>query len=458
MVQLLLSRDEKAWDELVHEVGRGSSSLQPETALALLEEAAFEEWSRLAEQRLMQSDQITIVGRPLRAFRLWLIDSALQALPDDDPRRFDLRFRRLQYEPGEDGGFEAGRALLDDLTSSHASPAIIAEVARLTVRGAFTVRDYGAALELARIAHRAYASADQPQRGAVARRQEAAALLYLGELEAGFRLYGELLHEPGPLFGGGGTFVYSPATNAWEAALDEVAAVGAWAEHSTPEWVRAVGGLAERCDHDEQREHLWKLFEDHMDRLLDESERPESDIEVIVRQSGERDLFETSLRALHRYRDVFPSDGWAADQLHVVQRHCDARRLIERLDDEDAHEAIDALSRMLRDMSHDGSLGETNLTFDITDKLVARLLEDRDERAVDVQRLLLDDKLEKYGECPAAWLERQNLGTVLAALGRRDDAVAELETALAAQRDYFGDEHPHVQMTRRNLGRIRDVE
>lgn len=62
-----------------------------------------------------------------------------------------------------------------------------------------------------------------------------------------------------------------------------------WAQSSTPEWVRAVGGMAERTG----RSDLWERFEAHLTRMVDGSPSPASDLEVVIRQAGERDLRRT---------------------------------------------------------------------------------------------------------------------------------------------------------------------
>ncbi|MBZ0116532.1 MAG: hypothetical protein K8H88_06050 [Sandaracinaceae bacterium] len=126
------------------------------------------------------------------------------------------------------------------------------------------------------------------------------------------------------------------------------------------------------------------------------------------------------------------------------------------------------LERLMR-IDPDGAIGEALAHFDtlaprdlaesgeghaVVELLLGALTTRQDRRAVHVAQRILDAKLELWGECPAVWLERQNLGGVLAELGQIDEGRALVVDARARLAAELGDDHPHVAMCDRNLARI----
>lgn len=90
----------------------------------------------------------------------------------------------------------------------------------------------------------------------------------------------------------------------------------------------------------------------------------------------------------------------------------------------------------------------------LVELLLTALTERSDPRALPVAERILDAKLELWGECPATWLERQNLGGVLAELGRVEEGRALVLAARASLVEELGEGHPHVAMCDRNLARM----
>ena len=451
----LVARDAAAWRELVVPLGRGDERpLDPELAAALLDAAPFDEWLSTAERALQETDEFLMIGTPIRRFRQWFIASSLATLPDGDARRWPIRRYQLMHDPSRDGGYAEARSLLEELKAAGAPKGEFAEVALLVVKGSFVERELEAALEHATLAENLFTTMGDHERASVAARQLGAAHLYLHNLEQAFQCLQEPMKRRGPLFGGGGTHISRKAPDEIEEAISEAATIASWAESSTPEWVRAVGGMAERWKDPAEAELLWRQFEKFLSLMLDNGQNHESDIEVVVRHSGQRGLTRTPLRALERYIERFPDDEWAERQVEIIERHVEVDDIIARLKDQ-PEESAERLQTLFDSFSTDGTLGEDSLSFRVVDALTNHYLESGDERAIEVQRRVLDHKLAAFGECPAAWLEEQNLGTVYAQLGRGDEALATLESALRKQVEYFGDDHPAPAMTRRNIERLR---
>jgi TorA maturation chaperone TorD len=99
-------------------------------------------------------------------------------------------------------------------------------------------------------------------------------------------------------------------------------------------------------------------------------------------------------------------------------------------------------------------LAEDAAGHGLVEFLLDVLLARNDLRAITIAQSLLDAKLALWGESPAAWLERHNLGGTYAQLGQ----VAKGKELVTAARDallaMFGANNPHVQMCERTLGRI----
>lgn len=455
----LAARDEETWAALTQATDR-EFEIWPELVNEMLTLHPIDWWRQVSRSVIEADDSFFTKGGPIRNFESWLIRSALDALPPDDAETFALRRFLVENAPGSDGGFEAAKLLLSDIEAAlrtAESPELeqlAPEVELLVAKGAFTIFDFEGAYSAARGAARTFRRQRRNDRYWFAQRQVGAACIGTGEFEEAFAIFEKALSTRGPLFGGG-VSVTRTAANPQLEAVQEMVTICAWADLTTPEYVRAIGGLAERWDQDDEVKvgYLWRQYEAAAERMFAASRNPESDIEVVVRQSGQRGLVDAPTRALVAYLREYPEDEWAHRQLDILGRYARLDMLAAKLDDE-TDVAIDGLFELFDDVMARDALEDGNFGFRVTDTLIDALLAHEDDRAVDVQQHLLDHKLQMWGECPAAWLERQNLGSVLSTLGRKDEARALIEDALGRLRAHFGDDHQHVRMAERNLARI----
>ncbi|MFY0540686.1 hypothetical protein [Nannocystis pusilla] len=70
--------------------------------------------------------------------------------------------------------------------------------------------------------------------------------------------------------------------------------VAGWAVATRPEWVRALGGLAERADEEDEPAALWARFEAALAEMIATSSDPAEDVEVVPAQARERKLWRTA--------------------------------------------------------------------------------------------------------------------------------------------------------------------
>ena len=274
--QKLVERDVTTWQALIHEVVR-DDAFEPNGALAqrLLEQRdEISEWVAFAHETIEEDDRLFTKSTPRRRFEARFIRSSLEVLPAGDEELFDLRFRLLTIDPTFDGGLAQAIALLEDLAASPqpVDPEFIAEVCLLAVKGAFTHHDWAKAASYAQMASRGFRASQNEDRYRFSQRRLGAAKIGVGELQAGFEIFDEALTAPGPLFGGGGVTIFSPAETERDEAVHEMEATSAWATLWTPEYVRAIGGLAERWDDGAQRAWLWDRFASALGAMFDASE------------------------------------------------------------------------------------------------------------------------------------------------------------------------------------------
>src|SRR5690606_35674386 len=208
----------------------------------------------------------------------------------------------------------------------------------------------------------------------------------------------------GPLFGGVGAFLLrgDDDEDPLDAALDEAATIASWASRTTPEWVRALGGIAERSG------LTWTRFEQALEAMLAASTNPLSDLEVVARQAGQRGMVRTALAAAEALAARFPEDLEAAA---IAAPHLAAAGQVDR--------ALALFSAVARDPR---TIAETSSGHALVEALVRELVARGDRRALEVQQRLVDAKHELWGECPALALERHNLATIHAELGDHAEA------------------------------------
>ncbi len=449
----LLATDPESWTTFVEMFAEGEPDLpiDAEFAKELIAETGVGPVEDNARQYFEQSEKFFTTMTGMRRFRDWLYAGVLEGTTASDPETWAVRFLKLRSNPGEDGGYAEALELYQAMKVGDAKDVTLGAMAQLVVRGTYVTRDYTESLKYAQAASQHYIDAKDAAGASNASRKLGVALLYNGQVQAAFKVFASALQSRGPMFGGGGTTIYTKAPNEREEAIDEIQAIAEWADAKTPEWVRAVGGLAERWP--EEADYLWPVYEQYVTMLFEETHNPESDIEVIVRQSGQRGLMETPARAIDIYLEFFPEDDWAWDQKKFIGEFRRVEDLIA-LKDSDFEKMVEGLTEILNEMRDKGELGERNLSFQVIDALVDGLVEAKDARALDVQKDIWEYKLDKYGECPAAWLEEQNYGTILIQFDRPDEARTHIQNALDKLKNQFGPEHPHVQMARRNLDRL----
>ena len=157
---------------------------------------------------------------------------------------------------------------------------------------------------------------------------------------------------------------------------------------------------------------------------------PDTTVEAIVTPRADRPLGAGTSLALEvvRLERLMPSDPDAATT--------------------EALHRFDALAA--------SDIAEDTAGHTLVELLLAVLIQRRDRRARRVAQRLLDAKLELWGECPSAWLERQNLGGVLVELGDLAEGRALIEDARARLVAAVGEDPPHVAMCDRNLTRLAE--
>jgi len=125
------------------------------------------------------------------------------------------------------------------------------------------------------------------------RRSRGASLLVLERLDEAFAVLELAMEKKGPLFGGGGAFAMVRGEGKRAQALQEAASICGWAALTTPEWVRALGGIAQGFDDPK----LWERFDRALRTMLEGSERPGEDLGVVLRQASQRRFRKTVTRA-----------------------------------------------------------------------------------------------------------------------------------------------------------------
>jgi hypothetical protein len=240
------------------------------------------------------------------AFRDWFAAGVQSTRAATDPAALEIRFAVLN-DSVPDEAFALTTALVADARLAWSGTEDLLPVLLLLQRRALEEHAYATALDAATEAEAlAIALGDSCSAG-VAKRARGATLLRAGRLNEAFETLDPLLTEPGPLFGGSGASVSDDATDLRECALDEAATVARWCDATTPEWVRALGGIAERFSDPalgevSQGPALWERFEKALDAMVAASVNCASDLEVVIRQATQREFTRTADAASKRAR------------------------------------------------------------------------------------------------------------------------------------------------------------
>lgn len=316
----LRNEDPAAWDELIHAVASDDGPAPDAKWGALIVHGPAKKWEELAYAAIDRSEVYFTSITPMRAFRRWFTESVLLALGPDDPRGWELRYNRINLDPGEDGGVAAATEFLVDIKAAGGRHEdFCGEVLLLIVKGAFINRQFAVAQKMARQAVELFRENDNAPRLNFALRRLGVAELYVHNWELGLQCLEAALQQRGPLFGGGGSMVIQYSDEPLEFAIDEIRDIAAWASVTTPEWVRAFGALALVIPDPALAESWQKKFREMVADLAESSSNPESDIEVITRHAVQRDQYQVAAIALEVWIDVHPDDDWAAEQLAGVR-------------------------------------------------------------------------------------------------------------------------------------------
>jgi hypothetical protein len=265
----------------------------------LRREESFETWCRTASMAagVCNSPWFATVASATRPWLAWFFAGLAKIRAADDPVMLGARFARLIRDTSDDL-LSQTRDLASDARRVWGTSVPFAHVLLLLSRRASeeSAHEEGAA---AREAESLFEAAGETQDAAFARRLRGAALLRLQRLEEAFEALDPVMVKRGPMFGGGGSFRFGgEKRDARSEVLEEAAAIAAWADGVTPEWVRALGGIAERFSNQKLGDaskgaELWARFERAFGAMLAASRDPDEDVEVVIRQASQRKLRKT---------------------------------------------------------------------------------------------------------------------------------------------------------------------
>lgn len=257
----------------------------------LLREPSPGRWLDIASRALfgIDSDVFLTTKRAMDPFQAWLGDGIIAARGATAQASLEIRLAR---EMREAKGSPVTRAIVEDLRALDwglLADALILHARRLAEEDA-----YGEAIDALLEAERIFGAASDG--AAFARRLRASNLLRLQRLEEAFAILDEEMREKAAGGGGGAARFSATPENKWDAAIAEAAQVAVWAVLTTPEWVRALGGMAQRAD-GATKKTLWQRFERALVAMVDSSKNPGSDLEVVIRQAKHRKLLKTARAA-----------------------------------------------------------------------------------------------------------------------------------------------------------------
>lgn len=226
---------------------------------------------------------------------------------------------------------------------------------------------------------------------------------------------------------------------AWRAARVAAEAVpdSGWAQVVASHCARVVGDEVGAARH----ERLAAPLELDEEELADEDELWLQGAQA----AADRGAHDDAERALDRALAL------ASHEERLERRPIGVRVLAARDPAAGVRAALELHAELAQDRER---LAEHHVGHAAVELALKLLLAVGDRRALAVQQTLVDAKLALWGECPSAWLERHNLGTVHAELGELAEARALIAPALAALEAQHGPEHGHVALARRSLARV----
>jgi hypothetical protein len=231
---------------------------------------------------------------PMARFRQWLLGGIHARWGASHPAAMWLRLEDLSATADEDA-LERARALVEDVEHAAVPAQLRSEALLLLARRAYERREIDEGIAAVR-----HAAALDPEVANRAARLEGALLLSARRVDEALERLAPVMTTRGPLFRG--TPRHGGMSDPLDHALDEAATIAGWATTTTPEWVRALGGIAERGG------LPWERFTAALAAMLAASKDPISDLEVVSRQARQRGMKRTALAAAELLTDRFPSD------------------------------------------------------------------------------------------------------------------------------------------------------
>ncbi|MFZ6182834.1 hypothetical protein [Nannocystis pusilla] len=278
-----------------------SAALHPAIVYKLEEEDGDRGWfvraARIAEKR-------AYAGRRLAALwqlagerpRQYLCQEVMYWCTNDPPDRTSAlrsRYASALRDAGDDA-LEVASALAGKIGHEAPGSALHVDALMLWARRSLEDRAGDVALGVAHEAERIARALGDRGRTRAAARLRGAAFLRHGRVQRALTVLAPALRGGSPRYDEGGSFrgVFGDGPRA--EALAEAAMVACWAVATTPEWVRALGGLAERASEDDEPAALWARFEAALAEMIATSSDPAEDVEVVRAQARERKLWRTA--------------------------------------------------------------------------------------------------------------------------------------------------------------------
>ncbi len=284
----------QAW--LEHLVSRKPPHAEPGLVERMLaREPSPARWIEIASRTLFDIDSNVFFTSKsaLQPFQAWLGDGVIAATGPTSTVSIELR---LDREVREANGAAAAGAIVADIRQTRASDELLADALVLWARRLAEESEHAAAIDVLIEAEGLFERLGNDSAKGVARRLRGARLLQLKRLDEAFAILDrEMAGRARGLTVGAQRFSGSP-DDKWDAALAEAATIAAWAAATTPEWVRALGGIAQHADSTSKRS-LWQRFERALVAMVDASANPGSDLEVVIRQAKQRKLNKTAKAA-----------------------------------------------------------------------------------------------------------------------------------------------------------------
>lgn len=304
-IDALAEADAATWQALLdHVVTTGGPAPVAAIDQMLAREPRPARWLATASQVLFRiaSTRFATSEGAMRPFRAWFGDAILAKHGATAPVAIEVR---IQRELGQATGVEAARAIVDDARAGQVEDRLLVDALIVLARRLDEATQHDAALDALTEAEMIAHGSDAPGSAFPIRRLRAASLLKLRRLDEAFEVLDiEMAVKERDHLGGSHVFVGRPA-NPWDAMLAEAADLALRMSDTQPEWVRALGGIAERADKPHQPA-LWERFEAALENMVAASETPAADLATVISQATKRRLRKTArvTRALAEEREI----------------------------------------------------------------------------------------------------------------------------------------------------------